>query len=385
MNVWDEVLGQPAAVASLRAALRADELGHAWLLAGPRGVGQAQIARALAAALNCPSPLAADEPCGACSTCDRIVRGVHPAFDEFEPEGAFHVVSSVRETWTPEATRSLTEGRRRVLRVVAADRMNEGAQNAFLKMLEEPPASLVWVLDADDESALLDTVVSRCRRLDLVPWRPDALLALAGRLDVPVAQRDALVRAALGSPERLRDLADPDVAEARWRHLAILDRLATGGPGAVVPTVKELNRWAKGRVEPVKEKHKLEFEQLEGSFGVEGGRGWPPGIRKRVADRHQRLERHEHRRALDFLLDDLASYLRDIMAVQAGAEPDGLVNIDHEAALRRDALRLPAPAVVRGMRAVATCRDALERNGNVELQLERLLMSLALPLYAAAA
>jgi DNA polymerase III subunit delta' len=136
---WDEVLGQPAAVTSLRAALRNDEVAHAWLLVGPKGVGQQEATRALAAALNCPESSSVEAGCGSCSTCRRIGRGAHPAVSDLEPEGAYHVVDAVRGEWIPTATRTLTEGRRRVLRVVAADRMNEAAQNAFLKILEEPP------------------------------------------------------------------------------------------------------------------------------------------------------------------------------------------------------------------------------------------------------
>jgi DNA polymerase III subunit delta' len=113
--------------------------------------------------LNCPTPVAVDVACGACPTCERIARGAHPAVSDLEPEGAFHVVDSVRGDWIPTAMRSLTEGRRRVMRVVSADRMNEAAQNAFLKILEEPPPSVVWILDIEDETALLDTVMSRCR------------------------------------------------------------------------------------------------------------------------------------------------------------------------------------------------------------------------------
>jgi DNA polymerase III subunit delta' len=273
----------------------------------------------------------------------------------------------------------------RVLRIVAADRANEAAQNAFLKVLEEPPPSVVWVLDVEDEGALLDTVISRCRRLDLVPWGPEAMRDLADRLGVPHEQREALSRAALGSPGRLEDLADPDIAQARWDHLALLDRLATGGPGQVVPAAKERVAWARSRIAPVKERHQEEFARLEEAFGVEGNRGWPPGVKQRLTKRFERLERQEQRRALDLLLDDLASYLRDLLAVQSGASADTLVNLDHEAAIRRDAERLPAPAVVGGLQAVARCRDALDRNGNPELQLERLLLALALPLYRASA
>lgn len=385
MSPWEGVVGQPAAVAALRAALTADEVAHAWLLVGPRGVGQREATRALAAALNCPTPAAPDAGCGSCSSCDRISRGVHPAILDLEPEGTFHVVDAVREDWIPTATRTLTEGRRRVLRIVAADRMNEAAQNAFLKILEEPPPSVVWVLEVEDEGMLLDTVISRCRRLDLVPWGPAALHQRAEQLGMPAGDREALVRAALGSPERLADLADPDVAAARWQHLSLLDRLAVGGPGQVVPAAKELVGWAKSRIAPLKEQHQAELARLEEAYGVEGGRGWPPGVKQRLTKRFERLERQEQRRALDLVLDNVASYLRDLLAVQAGADASGIVNLDHLESLRRDAARLPAADAVAGLAAVERCRQALDRNGAPELQLERLIMAIALPLYRAAA
>lgn len=381
---FDAVIGQHAAVTVIRAALRADEVAHAWLLVGPRGVGQAELAAALACAMNCPRAPAADRGCGTCDVCARIRRGVHPAITDLEPEGTNHVVSAVREDWIPMASRTLSEGHRRVLRVVAADRMNEAAQNAFLKILEEPPPSVVWLLDVAEEGALLDTVVSRCRRLDLVPFGPDAMARLAATTGIPAADRAALTRAAMGSPERLHDLADPDIAAARARHLAVIDRLATGGPGVVVPLAKELASWAKGRSASVKAANAAELEELEAQFGVDGSRGWPPGVKTRITKRHERLERSEQRRALGIVLDDIASYLRDLLAVHADADVGALVNPDHEVALRRDVARLPAPEAVQALRAVAGCRDALERNGAPELHLERLLMGTALSVYAAA-
>ncbi|MBW3621358.1 MAG: hypothetical protein KY461_14025 [Actinobacteria bacterium] len=378
---WDDVLGQDAAVRSLRSALAGDQVAHAWLVVGPSGVGQRELARALAAALNCP---VSDDPatgCGTCSTCERIARGTHPAVLDFEPEGQFHVVDAVRGDWIPAATRTMTEGRRKVLRIVAADRMNEGAQNAFLKVLEEPPASVVWLLDVEEDGLLLDTIVSRCRRIDLVPWTPDAMATLAAQLGIPHEDRAARVRAAMGSPDRLRDLADPELAEARWRHLAIVAELAERGPGAVVPMAKELVAWSRGRSAALKEAHLGEMERLEEAYGVERDKGWPPGVKQRLTKRFERLERQEQRRALEMLLDDLASYLRDLLAVHAGADAATLVNIDHEAALARDAERLDVVDVVAGLGAVERCREAFERNGAPELQLERLLLAISLPLY----
>jgi DNA polymerase III subunit delta' len=377
---------QPAAVQAMRDALRADEVAHAWLLVGPPGVGQEDLARSLAMALNCPVAEVADEACGTCDTCERIARDRDELLQVFEPEGAAYVVDNVREEWVATASRSLTTGRRRVLRITAADRTNVPAQNAFLKLLEEPPPSVVWLLEAEEESALLDTVLSRCRRLAVVPWGLDALRRRVREAGATEERIEALARAALGSPARLDDLLDADVAAARQRHLGLIDRLATGGPGQVVPAAKDIVVWAKGRVTPLKARHAARFEELERDFGVdERGRGWPPGLRNRILKRHERLERFEQRRALDLALDDVGSYLRDLLAVQAGAAETVLVNLDHQAELRRDAARLPAADAVAGLQAVARCREALDRNGNADLQLERLLMALALPLYRTSA
>lgn len=383
---WDEVVGQDAAVEAVRAALRRDEVAHAWLFVGPPQVGQVEFARAFACALNCLDAPAPDRGCGRCSTCLRILRGVHPAVRDFEPEGSIYVVGRVREEWIPAATRSLTEGRRRLLRIDRADRMNEAAQSAFLKILEEPPPSVVWMLDLEDPAALLDTVLSRCRRLDLVPLGPEAMQALASRLGIADEQRDVLARAAMGMPARLRDLADPDIAAARWRHLGLIDRLATGGPGVVVPLARELTTWAKGRSAAVKDRNLRELDQLKEQFGVDGPRGsWPPGVKTRITKRHERLERAEQRRALGIVLDDLGSYLRDLLAAHGGAAPETLVNIDHATAVARDVARIPAHALLESLRDVAGARDALERNGAPELHLERVLMRLALAIYAHAA
>lgn len=209
---------QPNASAALRAAIANDELGHAFLLVGPPGVGQRELARVLAASLNCPDTTDG-APCGTCETCRRISRGTHTALVTFEPEGAQHLVSAVREEWIPTASRTLVEGTRRVVRIVAAERMNESAQNAFLKALEEPPPSTVWVLESADDTALLDTILSRCRRLDLTTWDPEALRARARELAVPDDEVEAVVRLAAGSPDRVAELAARECPECGRVHV----------------------------------------------------------------------------------------------------------------------------------------------------------------------
>jgi DNA polymerase-3 subunit delta' len=387
---WGDVVGQSAAVAALRAALAAAEVGHAWLFVGPEGVGSDALARNLAAALNCEtigpgagSPDdggAADEGCGQCGTCRRIASGSHLSSRTFEPVGAWHRVEDVRGTWIPEATRTLPEGRRRVLRVARADRMNEATQNAFLKMLEEPPLATIWVLDARDTALLLDTVVSRCRRVDLVPWRHEDLVTAAEHLGFEGGDADALAAAALGSPDRLRRLADEPGAHDR--HLDVVGRLVAEGPGAVVAMSREIVAWGRERARQLENELAGRLDEAALAFGVDGPKGtWPPGVKKQIEDAIKREVRHEPVRCLHQFCDDLASWLRDLLVAGSATE---LVNRDRADQVAADVVALPRSAIVTGLAAVEECREAIDRNGQPQLHVERLLMSLALPIWAEA-
>jgi len=394
--------GARSAATSLHDAVSSDRLSHAWLLVGPDGVGQRELAIALAATANCRSEAPA-RPCGDCDACLRTQRDVHPALISFEPDGAAHRVEDVRGAWNEAAMRTTPEARRKVLRVVAADRMNVAAQNAFLKLLEEPPASVVWILEAEDPGRLLETIASRCRRVDLPPWSSaDVRAWLATQLGGGVgggpddaARIESAVCAARSSADWLRgmrrDLAGAGpresrealdtVARLRGEHLELIDVLAQDGPGAVVPTVKRVVGAAKARREALADRQALEMGALEEAYGVEGPRGWPPGVKTRIEKRFERIARAEEQRMLRLTLDDLAGYLRDLIAVAAGAPVDALINTDATTSLTRDATRLHPADLLAAIAAVTTCRDALARNGAPELQIERLLLSIATSLY----
>ncbi|MBW3577715.1 MAG: hypothetical protein KY462_08260 [Actinobacteria bacterium] len=376
-GLWGDVIGQPAATAALRAAVAAGSVAHAWLLVGPPGVGQPEAVAALAADLNClhAHPYA----CATCGTCRRIRRRAHPALRDLEPEGAFHVVDAVRDEWIPTATSSLLDGRVKVLRVVEADRMHDATQNAFLKLLEEPPPSVVWVLEVADDAQLLRTIVSRCRRLDFVQWGRDDLAARAVELEIGERSAD-LVRAAMGSPARLEELHDPDVAAARDRHLGVVGRLADEGPAAAVPATRELTDWSKRRARHQRDRNARDRARLEEAYGGE----WPAGAKTRRERRERRLEREGGQAALRTALADLAAYLRDLIAVAGGADAADLVNRDHREALSRDAARVSVAVAVDGLQAVADCLDALEHNGQPDLHVERLLLRLSVPLQQSA-
>jgi len=284
--------------------------------------------------------------------------------------------------------------------------MNVAAQNAFLKLLEEPPPSVVWILEAEDPGRLLETIMSRCRRVDLRPWSADDVAAWLGELlggGAGGGQEDAArvasaVAAARSSGDWLRglrrDLAGvgprdarvvlDEVAALRATHLEVLAALARGGPGVVVPLAKSLTATAKQRRERLAERHALEMAALEEAYGVEGPRGWPPGVRTRIEKRFERIQRAEEQRTLRLLLDDLAGWLRDLLALAAGSDPATLINADARAALQADASSLTPGDLLEGLDGVRRCREALDRNGAPELHLERLLLALATSLYVRA-
>ena len=200
--------GQPAALEAV-GAMVAGAPPHAILLAGPEGVGKTTLALDLAAGLLCTASDPADRPCRDCRACRMVEHGNHPDVHWLRPEGPGGQVviggpearfRGVRDLISELALLPV-EGGARVAIIERADRMNEDAQSALLKTLEEPPAGVTIVLCANDEERLLPTVRSRCARVRLGPVGPRAIeeiLAEHDLADAPAAAR--LGRLAGGRP-----------------------------------------------------------------------------------------------------------------------------------------------------------------------------------------
>jgi DNA polymerase III subunit delta' len=353
-TVWDHVIGHAVQVKTLREALDSGQVAHAWLFAGPPGVGMIDVARTFAAALNCDGPRgsAAD---GACPSCRRVLRGVHPDVHVVEAEGEVLRVEEVRAA-REEAWRSRQEGRTAVFILDEADRMNEFAANALLKVLEEPPPNVVFVLVARGTAALLDTITSRAR---LVPFGelPAETLAdgLARALGVDQDQATWAATAGHGHLDRARALlTDPAARDRRARVLDLFGQIVGSTPADALAAATTVTAAGDDALAVLRERHAAELADLEETFGK--GRG-SAAIRNRVQQRQHRAERRARFDAIREAITDLLAACRDAAAV-ATAGPDApLVHVDRA----EQAAALARAGATAALRAAAALVEAERR------------------------
>lgn len=217
------------------------QLAHALLLRGPRGIGKQLMAQALAKGLLCESPAVDGLACGHCAACTWFDGGNHPDFRLLspdtgaEPAGESEEGVKAREAkatpWiTIEQVRGLHDfinvsshrGGRKVILLDPAEALNQAAANALLKSLEEPPPGTHFILLSHRPQRLMRTIVSRCRQLALhAPARSEALQWLAGQ---GIARPEVLLAQASGAPLLALAMQEGDELEGRQEFLhAIAD------------------------------------------------------------------------------------------------------------------------------------------------------------------
>jgi DNA polymerase III subunit delta' len=170
-NHWN-LVGHEWAVDMLTKHVANGTTRHAYLFAGPPGLGRRTLALRFAQALNCPTPLEPGVPCGACRDCRQIAAMQHADLTvvQAETEGGILKVDQIRV-----ARKTLTlkpyQSNYRVALFLRFQEANDNAANALLKTLEEAPSYAVLILTADNPEQLLPTIVSRCEVLRLRPLR----------------------------------------------------------------------------------------------------------------------------------------------------------------------------------------------------------------------
>jgi DNA polymerase-3 subunit delta' len=385
MSVWGAVVGQNPVVATLQEAAQAETgaMTHAWLFTGPPGSGRSVAARAFAAALQC-TDLENGPGCGACQGCRTTLAGTHADVREVAPEGLSISVAEMRAL-VSGASRRPSMGRWQVLVIEDADRLTEGAANALLKAVEEPPPRTVFLLCApsDHPDDIAVTLRSRCRPVGLRTPPAQAVaevLMQRDGVDADTARWAASVCG--GHVGRARRLAaDPD---ARARREAVL-RVPTAlrSPADVFTLADELVGAAESEANGLTAaRDATETEELETALGAGGtgkgaaaaNRGAKGAIRELERRQKSRATRTQ-RDALDRALVDLAGFYRDALVTAWGA-PVALTHPDRRADVSTVAGRMPAEALLRKLEAVLGCREALELNVKPRIAVEALTSAL---------
>lgn len=161
-----QLVGNEGLKNGLLAAVRGGTLSHSYLISGPEGSGKRTLARYLCAAMECTGEM---PPCCVCSQCRKVLDGAHPDVVVVDdPEKKTVTVGMAREAKTDLYIRP-NEGKRKIYLFPRAQEMNAQAQNALLKVLEEPPVYGVFLLLSDRPERLLPTIRSRCAELRLSP------------------------------------------------------------------------------------------------------------------------------------------------------------------------------------------------------------------------
>ncbi|MEU4741112.1 DNA polymerase III subunit delta' [Actinosynnema sp. NPDC023658] len=393
-GVWGDVVGQPEAVAVLSAAAEAaasivaggspapGAMTHAWLFTGPPGSGRSGAARAFAAALQCTA--ADDRPgCGSCAGCHTALAGTHADVRVVAPEGLSISVAEMRSLVQVSARRP-TSGRWQVVIIADADRLTEGAANALLKAVEEPPARTVFLLCApsDHPEDVSVTIRSRCRIVSLATPRAAAIASALE--DEGLAPEVASWAASVcgGHVGRARRLATDE--ESRSRREAVLRiPLALKRPADIFTCADQLVSAAEGDALTANEgRDQAEREALETAMGgggtgkgtaaaSRGAKGALKDLEKRQKSRATRTQRD----SLDQALVDLAAFYRDVLVTATGAR--AVLNHPDRAEDARAAATSWSPeSTLRRLEAVLGCRTALELNVKPRIAIEAMLTTL---------
>lgn len=219
---FSDLLGQDAISATLKRAICLHKIAHAYLFCGPRGVGKTSAARIFAKSINCTASTAQGEACGVCESCR--------SFDEQRSFNIYELDAASNNS-TEDIRRLINEvsvppqiGRYKVYIIDEVHMLSQGAFNAFLKTLEEPPSYVVFILATTEKHKILPTILSRCQVFDFKPIPSEVIVGQLTRIgeeeSIPTEPK---------ALELIAKKADGGMRDA----LSLFDRIASFGNGRI--------------------------------------------------------------------------------------------------------------------------------------------------------
>ncbi len=221
-NTFESVVGQGHVTETLKHSLLTQQVAHAYLFCGPRGVGKTTVARILAKAINCENLTSEGEACNECASCKAF--DINSSFNIFELDGASNnSVENIRAL-VEQVRIPPSQGQYKVYIIDEVHMLSTSAFNAFLKTLEEPPSYVKFILATTEKHKILPTILSRCQSFDFrrIPVQEIAshLRSICEAENI-TADDDALVIIAQKGDGSLRD------------SLSIFDKIASQSRGVI--------------------------------------------------------------------------------------------------------------------------------------------------------
>ncbi|OLD37283.1 MAG: DNA polymerase III subunit delta' [Nitrospirae bacterium 13_1_20CM_2_62_14] len=325
-----DLIGHERPTAILKASILHDRVAHAYLFFGEDRIGKRLAALRFAQAINCEIDYGPGGPdaCGACRSCRQIEARTHPDFLLIEPDqeqaNPQIKIEQIRELEQQLVYHPLV-GRRKVCLIDEADRMTPGAANALLKTLEEPPDHSLLLLITSRPSALLATVRSRCQGIRFVaPARADVETALKTTRRIPPADARFLAMVTQG---RIGQALETDLAATRVQQ----DEFSTLTSAKSLQSVATLLTAAEALYRSDRAPEALEW---------------------------------------------IVRWIRDLILVSVGADPDHLLNRDRLPQLEESAHGLRPDALLDLLADIETIQQAATRNVNLQMALETILLRL---------
>ena len=341
------IVGQEPIVRTLRRAIETDRVSHAYLFSGPRGTGKTSTAKVLAMGINCekgPTP----EPDGTCDSCRAIVG--NSSMDVLEMDAASNRgIDEIRDL-RDRVNLAPVSGRMKVYIIDEVHMLTVEAFNALLKMLEEPPEHVVFVLATTEKHKVLPTIISRCQSFD---FRRPSVETLT---------------------EKLREIADAEGIEVEPAALTVIAREGRGSFRDAEGLLDQLSSFADGGITAPM------VRELLGSVGPEALLETTHALHeRRAADALRIVARLSNEgRDLGQFVGELLSHLRNLMLLPHAPEV-ALAGIggDERAPLEEQASTIPTAEVVRLIEALGDALGRIKRGGDPKLELELTFLKLA--------
>lgn len=328
MTGFDDIIGQEHIKEHLKNTIKSGKVSNAYLITGEVAAGKEFIANIFAQALVCDNKQNEVEPCGLCHQCMMAMSKNHPDIITVTHDKPNTVsVKDVRSKIVDDMAIKPFTSPYKIYIMNEAEKMNQEAQNALLKTLEEPPSYGVIILLTTSKEALLPTILSRCIQLDMRPVEDKIVRKyLMSELKVPDYQADICVAFARGNIGKAKSLAQSDEFEnIKNEAICVLRNIKEMTVPSMIETLKKLQ---------------------------------------------------EYKLNINDFLDIMVIWYRDILMYKATMDADSIIFKEEGDQIRKNASESAYDGIEDILKAIDKTKARLRANVNFELAMELLLLTI---------